>query len=78
MAMTIARPTVASAAATAMTIRAMTEASFWSSFVNAPKAMIERFTALTMSSIDMSMLIALRRARKPNVPIEKSTPERMR
>ena len=31
--------------------------------------MIARLTALSISSIDISMLIALRRARKPNVPI---------
>ena len=31
--------------------------------------MIERLTALSISSIAISMLIALRRARKPNIPI---------
>ena len=77
--MTIARPTVASAAATAITIRAMTEAVPLSGGMNAPNAMIVRLTALSISSIDMSMLIALRRARKPNVPIAKNRiPDRTR
>ena len=34
-----------------------------------------RFTAFSISSIDMSIEIALRRARKPNVPIANSAPE---
>jgi len=46
--------------------------------MNAPKAMIVRLTALSISSIDISMLIALRRARKPNVPIENRIPARIR
>ena len=37
--------------------------------VNAPKATIARLTALSISSMDISMAIALRRARKPNVPM---------
>jgi len=78
MAMTIARPTVASAAATAMTIRAMTEAVPLRAGMKAPNATIDRLTALSISSIDMSMLIALRRARKPKVPIAKRIPETTR
>jgi len=78
MAMTIARPTVASAAATAITIRAMTAACVWSGFTNAPNATIVRLTAFSINSIDISMLMALRRARKPNVPMAKSSPERTR
>ena len=66
MAITMARPTVASAAATAMTISAMTEPSAPSVGLNAPNATIARLTALSISSIDISMLIAFRRARKPN------------
>ena len=46
--------------------------------MNEPKATMARLTALSISSIDMSMLIALRRARKPNVPIAKSRPDRTR
>ena len=76
--MTMARPTVASAAATAMTIRAMTEPWAPSAGMNAPKATIERLTPLSISSMDISMLIALRRARNPNVPMAKSRPARTR
>ena len=76
--MTIDRPTVASAAATARTIRAMAEPWTLSDGMNAPKATIVRLTALSISSIDISMLIALRRARKPNVPIAKRIPARIR
>ena len=46
--------------------------------MNVPKATIERLTALSISSIDMSMLIAFRRARNPNVPIAKRIPDRTR
>ena len=45
---------------------------------HAAKATIARFTALSMSSIDISMLIALRRARKPKEPIENRIPDRIR
>ena len=45
---------------------------------NEPNATIARLTPLSISSIDISMLIALRRARNPNVPIAKSSPERTR
>src|SRR6185503_7758660 len=69
IAMTIASPTVASAAATAMTISAMTAPSPWRAGRKAPKATIVRLTAFSISSIDMSIEIALRRARKPNVPM---------
>ena len=41
-------------------------------------ATIVRLTALSMSSMDMSIEIALRRARKPNVPMANSTPESVR
>ena len=78
MAMTMARPTVASAAATAMTTRAMTEASPCSEGTKAPKATMARLTALSISSMDMSMAMALRRARKPKVPMAKSRAERAR
>ncbi len=46
--------------------------------MNAPKATIDRLTPLSISSIDISMLIALRRARKPNDPIANSIPDRTR
>ena len=46
--------------------------------MNAPNAMIERLTALSISSIDISMLIALRRARKPNEPMANRIPARTR
>ena len=78
MAMTIARPTVASAAATAMTISAMTEPWAPRFGMNAPNATIDRLTPLSISSIDISMLIALRRARKPNEPMANSIPDRTR
>ena len=78
MAITIARPTVASAAATAITSRAITEAVPLREGMNAPNATIVRLTAFSISSIDMSMLIALRRARNPNVPIENRIPEMTR
>ena len=86
MAVAAARPTVASAAATAMTISAMTEPSATrtpgpraaAAVPNEPNATIARLTPLSISSIDISMLIALRRARKPNEPIAKSSPDRTR
>ena len=43
-----------------------------------PNAMIARLTALSISSIDISMLIALRRARNPNVPIANRIPDSTR
>ena len=46
--------------------------------MNAPNATMARFTALSISSMDMSIEIALRRARKPNVPIAKSIPDSVR
>ena len=46
--------------------------------MNAPNATIERLTPLSISSMDISMLIALRRARNPNVPIANSRPARTR
>ena len=46
--------------------------------MNAPNATIDRLTPLSISSIDISMLIALRRARKPNEPIANSIPDRTR
>ena len=46
--------------------------------LNAPNATIARLTALSISSIDISMLIAFRRARKPNEPMAKSIPDRTR
>ena len=42
--------------------------------MNAPNATIARLTALSISSIDMSMLIAFRRARKPNVADREERP----
>ena len=45
---------------------------------NAPNEMIERLTALSISSIDISIEIALRRARNPKLPIANRTPDRMR
>ena len=75
--MTIASPTVASAAATAMTMSA-NRAVALSAGTKAPKATIERLTALSISSIDMSIEMALRRARKPNVPIANRIPDRVR
>src|SRR5215212_1423645 len=59
--MTIARPTVASAAATAMTRSAITDPPTPSFSLNEPNATIVRLTALSISSIDISMLIAFRR-----------------
>jgi len=63
-----------------MTIRAMTEpwADAASFGTNVPTATIVRLTALSISSIDISMLIALRRARNPNIPIANSRPDRTR
>jgi hypothetical protein len=78
MAITIARPTVASPAATAITNRAITAPFAASAGTNAPKATIARFTAFSISSIDMSMAMAFRRARKPNVPMANSSPDRTR
>ena len=46
--------------------------------MNAPNATIARLTALSISSMDMSMLIALRRARNPNEPMAKRSPDRTR
>ena len=76
--MMIARPTVASAAATAITRSAITAAPVRSVGTNAPNARIVRFTAFSISSIDISMLMAFRRARNPKVPIANSRPERIR
>jgi hypothetical protein len=61
-----------------MTIRAMTEAVPLRAGMKAPNETIVRLTALSISSIDMSMLIAFRRARKPKVPIANRIPETMR
>ena len=44
----------------------------------AAHATIARLTAFSMSSIDISMLIALRRARNPKVPIENRIPDRIK
>src|SRR5664280_389772 len=69
---------VAAAEATAMTSSAITAACVLSGATKAPKARTVRLAALSISSIDISMLIALRRARKPKVPMAKSRPERIR
>jgi hypothetical protein len=58
----------------------MTEPCAWASGrrLNAANATIARLTALSISSIDISMLIALRRARKPKDPIANRIPDRIR
>ena len=61
-----------------MTISAITGPAARSAGTNAPNATMARLTALSISSIDISMLIALRRARNPNVPIANSIPGRIR
>ena len=78
MAMTMASPTVASPAATAITNSAMTEPLAPSAGVNAPNATMARFTPLSISSMHISMAMALRLARKPKVPMLKSSAESTR
>jgi hypothetical protein len=78
MAITIAKPTVASAAATAMIKRAKAAPCPASDGMNAPSARAARFTAFSINSMLISMLIALRRARNPNAPMAKSIPDRTR
>src|SRR5688500_20334598 len=73
MAITRARPTVTSAAATAMIKSAKTAPAFESTGRNALKATRLRFTALNISSMLMSIRIALRRAMNPNVQIGRAS-----
>jgi hypothetical protein len=64
------RPTAASAAATAITNTTKTwPIAFWSSFENATRLM---FTAFRISSIDMKMMMMLRRTITPMTPIMNS------
>src|SRR3954466_11302998 len=66
IAMMIARPTAASAAATVMTKITNTWPAMPYTLLNATNV---RFTALSMSSTHMKMMIALRRVSTPTTPI---------
>src|SRR6185503_11025814 len=68
----IARPTAASAAATAMTKNTNTWPPTPSRCASATNV---RFTALSMSSTHMKMMIALRRSSTPATPRVKRTAE---
>src|SRR6478609_5845417 len=68
--MMIASPTAASAAATVMTKNTNTCPA---APYTCAKATKERFTALSMSSTHMKMMIALRRVSTPTTPIVNST-----
>src|ERR1700746_3929669 len=74
--MMMARPTAASAAATTMTkktkICPSMRCHMWA------KATKVRLTALSISSIDIKIVMTLRLMRKAQTPIEKSTAARMR
>src|SRR5262245_25267673 len=74
--MMMARPIATSPAATQMMKVANVcpvRSGIFPSRENATKL---RLAALSMSSIDMNMMMALRRVRTPSTPIEKSTIER--
>src|SRR5215210_3802381 len=73
--MMIARPTAASAAATVMTKKTNTcpETPY-----RCEKATKARFTALSISSTHMKMMIALRRVSTPTTPIVNSAAEKKR
>src|SRR4051812_16410521 len=73
--MMMARPTAASAAATVMTKKTNTCPA--TPYVWA-KAMKVRFTALSISSTHMKMMIALRRVSTPTTPIVNRTAEKNR
>src|SRR5271169_4368160 len=72
----IARPTAASAAATTMTKN--TNTCPLSIFNSAAKATNVRFTALSISSIDMKIVMMLRLIRNPVTPQANRIPLRMR
>ena len=76
MAMMMARPTAASAAATTMTkktkIWPVTWCHMWA------KATKVRLTALSISSMDMKMVMTLRLMRNAATPMEKRMAARMR
>ncbi len=74
--MNSARPTAASAAATAMTKKTMSW-PVWSPSWRA-KATIDRLAAFSISSIDRKMLMPLRRVRAPAAPMAKSRAESTR
>src|SRR5215472_3678479 len=76
MAMMMARPTAASAAATTMTKKTKTWPETW--FHRCEKATKVRLTALSINSIDMKMVMMLRLRRKLATPTEKSTAARTR
>src|SRR3954466_9664377 len=73
MAITIARPTAASAAATVIT---NTTNTWPAAPYTREKATNVRFTALSISSTHMKMMIALRRVSTPTTPIVNSAAER--
>src|SRR4029453_18713754 len=72
IAMMIARPTAASAAATVMTKITNTWPAMPYTLLNATN---DRFTALSMSSTHMKMMIAFRRVSTPMAPMVNSTAE---
>src|SRR5215472_5846718 len=76
MAMMMARPTAASAAATTMTKKTKTWPETW--FHRCEKATKVRLTALSINSIDMKMVMMFRLIRKLAAPTEKSTAARIR
>ncbi len=76
MAMMMARPTAASAAATTMTKKTKIWPDTWCHMC--AKATKVRLTALSISSIDMKMVMRLRLMRKAATPMEKSTAARIR
>src|SRR3954467_4726427 len=71
--MMMASPTAASAAATVMTKKTNTCPATPYTCANATNA---RFTALSISSTHMKMMIALRRVRTPTTPITNNTAEK--
>src|ERR1043166_8463065 len=71
--MMIARPTAASAAATVITKKTNTCPATPYACANATKL---RFTALSISSTHMKMMIALRRVSTPTTPITNRTAEK--
>src|SRR5438093_1874361 len=71
--MMIARPTAASAAATVITKNTNTCPATPCTCANATNV---RFTALSISSTHMKMMIALRRVSTPTTPIVNSTAEK--
>src|SRR5437867_6712587 len=73
--MMIARPMATSPAATQMMKVAKVCPIRSGTFVSLEKATKLRFAALSISSIDMKMMIALRRVRTPRTPIENRTTE---